>query len=891
MAGSHRRAFLFESLESRILLATDLAFSVVINDPLGVATPFHSAITSHIQAAGAEWDAYLEGRANLEVVVEFSTTSTPRATGRSLTTNFVHTHGAFNVFEQGAAAEIRTGIDPNGALPDIELTFNPGYLANELWFDPNPSLRTAPVPVNRTDAMTVVMHELGHALAFNGFLDPVTGAHTGPFESTFDEWVVRDGTGFFFTGPSAMSLYGSRVPLTFTTYPHVGNEAPRPGSDLLSDLMNGVVFFRGDRYDISALDLAMVADTGLPVNDAPVLTPIGNRSVNEGTTLTFVIAATDAETPAAQLTFSAAGLPPGATFNPATRRFTWTPTEAQGAGVFDVTFSASDSDLTDEEIVRITVGEVNLPPVLAAIGNKTVDAGQDLTFTASATDPDTPANGLIFSLDPDAPAGATINPSTGVFHWAPTHAQAPGLFPVTVRVTDTGTPALADTETITVRVNEIALTVLEFEPTADGFRLLFNRPLDPGTLNLYDTETGGLGAADLTLVGDVTGAVRGSLVVSADARTVTFIQTGGPLASDVYRLTLRSAANGFRDDEGGLLDGNGDGVGGDNLITAFPVFPAPLRLSLADFSRGPGQPVDVPATNGGLPIQLSNGLGVQSVDFTLAYDPALLTLSGATLGATLPPGGVLSANLIAPGLAHITVTLPAPLAAGAVELVRLTGLVPATAPYKAAHVLDIANVLVNAGDLAADGGDGLHVVAYIGDATGNGGYSSLDGQRVLRVVTGMDGGFSAFPLIDPVVVGDTTGNGALSSLDASRVLQEVVGLDRPEIPPIPPGITLAASVPPSGPPAPSVPASATPPAPSVLSAPASRGFVTGLVLSAPRSGSGIAALLDLDGGDRLPSAPTADTLDSPVVLPAPAPPPAKAWASDFVNGGLLPDLG
>ena len=33
--------------------------------------------------------------------------------------------------------------------------------------------------------------------------------------------------------------------------------------------MNGVVFYRGTRYDISALDLAILRDTGLAVAAAP----------------------------------------------------------------------------------------------------------------------------------------------------------------------------------------------------------------------------------------------------------------------------------------------------------------------------------------------------------------------------------------------------------------------------------------------------------------------------------------------------------------------------------------------------------------------------------------------------------------------------------------------
>jgi lysophospholipase L1-like esterase len=93
-------------------------------------------------------------------------------------------------------------------------------------------------------------------------------------------------------------------------------------------------------------------------------------------------------------------------------------------------------------------------------------------------------------------------------------------------------------------------------------------------------------------------------------------------------------------------------------------------------------------------------------------------------------------------------------------------------------------VSLNEGTLTAVADDAVHLVAYFGDTTGNGTYSALDGQRVLRHAVGLDSGFAAYPLADPVLVADITANGAVSSLDATRILQEVVGIDRPEIPPL-----------------------------------------------------------------------------------------------------------
>src|SRR5205823_13771513 len=67
------------------------------------------------------------------------------------------------------------------------------------------------------------------------------------------------------------------------------------------------------------------------VNTAPVLTAIGSKTVNEGTLLTFQAVATDADVPAQALTYSLdSGAPTGASINPSTGVFSWTPTKAQG---------------------------------------------------------------------------------------------------------------------------------------------------------------------------------------------------------------------------------------------------------------------------------------------------------------------------------------------------------------------------------------------------------------------------------------------------------------------------------------------------------------------------------------------------------------------------------
>jgi len=96
----------------------------------------------------------------------------------------------------------------------------------------------------------------------------------------------------------------------------------------------------------------------------------------------------------------------------------------------------------------------NTAPVLDPIPNAVVGPEITLTFTNRATDVDIPANTLRFRLGTNAPAGAALDETTGLFTWTPTRAQAPNTYPITIAVTDDGQPALSHSQTFTVTVTD-----------------------------------------------------------------------------------------------------------------------------------------------------------------------------------------------------------------------------------------------------------------------------------------------------------------------------------------------------------------------------------------------------------------------------------------------------
>ena len=125
------------------------------------------------------------------------------------------------------------------------------------------------------------------------------------------------------------------------------------GSQFAPDFFHGIL----DEVLIynDALSATEVQGLLLAANAPPIIDPIANKTATEGQNLSFVISATDPD--GDTLTYSAKNLPAGATFNAATKTFSWTPSDSQ-AGTYSVTFTATDGELEDDKIVNITVGDV-----------------------------------------------------------------------------------------------------------------------------------------------------------------------------------------------------------------------------------------------------------------------------------------------------------------------------------------------------------------------------------------------------------------------------------------------------------------------------------------------------------------------------------------------------
>jgi len=201
-------------------------------------------------------------------------------------------------------------------------------------------------------------------------------------------------------------------------------------------------------------------------NSAPTLTDVPPQTTDELVTLSLTLSASDAETSADHLTYSLLSGPAGLTVSPA-GAVSWTPTEADGPGTFEVTVQVTDDGvppLSDTTTVSIEVHEANSAPTLTDVPPQTTDELVPLAFTLSASDSDVPVNHLTYSLL-SGPTGLTVSPA-GAVSWTPAETDGPGSFEVTVQVTDDGVPPLSDTTTFSIEVHEInsAPTLSEVPP-------------------------------------------------------------------------------------------------------------------------------------------------------------------------------------------------------------------------------------------------------------------------------------------------------------------------------------------------------------------------------------------------------------------------------------------
>jgi hemolysin type calcium-binding protein len=163
---------------------------------------------------------------------------------------FVDTHRTFagkRIFDADTAVKLRSGQDPNGTTADLKIDLTTSSIRSMLFKTDD----YAAVLANGIDALSVFLHEIGHGLGMVYFSDDPNPSGAAVYD-TF----VQNGT---FIGTNADAVYGGPVPLDPSSLAHLSES--QLGSDLMSPVMS-----RGVNAHISALDLAILQDLGIPLD-------------------------------------------------------------------------------------------------------------------------------------------------------------------------------------------------------------------------------------------------------------------------------------------------------------------------------------------------------------------------------------------------------------------------------------------------------------------------------------------------------------------------------------------------------------------------------------------------------------------------------------------------
>jgi len=243
-------------------------------------------------------------------------------------------------------------------------------------------------------------------------------------------------------------------------------------------------------------------------NQAPILLPLPIQLGREGAELKFTLTAADADGDA--LRFVADTLPAGSQFDSAAGTFTWTPAFDQ-AGNTTLRFAVLDpsgSESSQDVVARIA--NVNRAPDLN-VSSHSVSVGETLQFALAGHDPDTGTT-LVYSAQ-NLPEGATLDPATGAFVWAPTPAQI-GEWLVLATVSD-GTASVTEPLVLRTSLTPILPTVVIERtpgfPVVSGQQMLVHVAADAlsGIVSMSLSANGeavaldGDGRARLSINGDV----------------------------------------------------------------------------------------------------------------------------------------------------------------------------------------------------------------------------------------------------------------------------------------------------------------------------------------------------------------------------------------------------
>ena len=241
-----------------------------LDDPSDLGGFLDKALLADLQQAADDWASHLAGQGTLTVDLQFAALpsgvladgapDSNVASGKVLDGRSLETPSTLYEMQTGThLPSIQKSQGGSGS--DIDVRVSTAVLT-QLYTGLD-----GKVPGKDYDAVSLFEHEIDHGLGENGFIS--SSGTRGSVETTYDHYVAigADGSAVF-TGPEARLVNGGDVVLSTLdngeNYYHVADGTADPNAN---DLMSGLGLPPGVTRDISQLDVAILADSGVPVTD------------------------------------------------------------------------------------------------------------------------------------------------------------------------------------------------------------------------------------------------------------------------------------------------------------------------------------------------------------------------------------------------------------------------------------------------------------------------------------------------------------------------------------------------------------------------------------------------------------------------------------------------
>ncbi|MFZ5618859.1 MAG: hypothetical protein ACOZAA_16210 [Pseudomonadota bacterium] len=239
----------------------------------GVAAGVIASVKTGTLAAAEIWNRYfVQGAFDIKIELKFSDLAGSTLATGGTSFHFTGADGpGQEIWMVDSLEEYITGAEftPGGDDIDITLTIDtPTLLAGGFFFDPDPFLRTAVVPVDKSDFISLILHEIAHGLGFLGSVagEPGLIDDPGPDITPFDDNVDLISGDRFWTGALGAAVYGGAVPLDPGSLSHIADSGDGGFENLMDPSLTD-----GAREYILPLHLAMFEDMGMPVRKASLL--------------------------------------------------------------------------------------------------------------------------------------------------------------------------------------------------------------------------------------------------------------------------------------------------------------------------------------------------------------------------------------------------------------------------------------------------------------------------------------------------------------------------------------------------------------------------------------------------------------------------------------------